>query len=430
MQGIGMWRGWQNGFNWDQFGSSILTGAYGGAANYAAMRSALKSCFAAGTPLRTPWGSVKIEDVRVGDLVLSRDENNPDGVVVAQEVEEVFVRQGLITHLHLPNGVVIRTTAEHPFYVAGRGWVPCNQLKVGDLLLCEDGTWVPVEDLFDTGEWETVYNVRVKEFHTYFVGNEEWGFSVWAHNQYGKPLTSAERDTLTAIYVQLKSEVGTTQARKILRDMPHPSEPDKKIGPGAVRGIYEAVDGTRPTASGTDRRPQMTPEQAKTWAEEWADVQNRRAHDPTLEDPDWFLKLSSDQRDNIRELARNRDLLDATAVTLHANSPTNQPGLDYNLIRIRASEARRATGIDDWQVGKIAKIGETTDFVLNDANKPIVKRYSGPELDEMGVVVVVMNNGPQLQMRASQRARLIDYYSHYSAYPEFNVAANRHGRLV
>jgi hypothetical protein len=127
---------------------------------------------------------VKIEDVRVGDLVLSRDEHSPDGVVVAKEVEEVFVRQGLITHLHLPNGVVIRTTAEHPFFVAGRGWVPCNQLKVGDLLLCEDGTWVPVEDLFETGEWETVYNVRVKEYHTYFVGTEEWGFAVWAHNNY------------------------------------------------------------------------------------------------------------------------------------------------------------------------------------------------------------------------------------------------------
>jgi hypothetical protein len=27
-----------------------------------------------------------------------------------------------------------------------------------------------------------VYNVRVADFHTYFVGCDEWGFSVWAHN--------------------------------------------------------------------------------------------------------------------------------------------------------------------------------------------------------------------------------------------------------
>jgi hypothetical protein len=27
-----------------------------------------------------------------------------------------------------------------------------------------------------------VYNMRVAEYHTYFVGCEAWGFSVWAHN--------------------------------------------------------------------------------------------------------------------------------------------------------------------------------------------------------------------------------------------------------
>ncbi len=27
-----------------------------------------------------------------------------------------------------------------------------------------------------------MYNVRVADHHTYFVGTDEWGFSVWAHN--------------------------------------------------------------------------------------------------------------------------------------------------------------------------------------------------------------------------------------------------------
>jgi len=34
----------------------------------------------------------------------------------------------------------------------------------------------------NTGSWETVCNFRIAEFHTYFVGCDEWGFSVWAHN--------------------------------------------------------------------------------------------------------------------------------------------------------------------------------------------------------------------------------------------------------
>jgi Pretoxin HINT domain len=140
-----------------------------------------RACFAASTPLRTPWGSLNIENIRVGDLVLSRDENDPSGIPTPKTVEEVFVNEGLVWHLHVGNEVV-RTSAEHPFFVAGRDWTPCNELKVGDLLLCEDGTWARVDDLLDTGECETLYNIRVADFHTYFVGCDEWGFSVWAHN--------------------------------------------------------------------------------------------------------------------------------------------------------------------------------------------------------------------------------------------------------
>src|SRR5262249_40864684 len=39
-----------------------------------------------------------------------------------------------------------------------------------------------VEGVEDTGEFATVYNLRVADFHTYFVGCDAWGFSVWAHN--------------------------------------------------------------------------------------------------------------------------------------------------------------------------------------------------------------------------------------------------------
>jgi hypothetical protein len=41
---------------------------------------------------------------------------------------------------------------------------------------------VAVEEVYDTGGYETVYNLRVADFHTYFVGSDEWRFSVWAHN--------------------------------------------------------------------------------------------------------------------------------------------------------------------------------------------------------------------------------------------------------
>jgi hypothetical protein len=50
------------------------------------------------------------------------------------------------------------------------------------LLAREDGEWQVVEAVEDTGGYETVYNVCVEEFHTYFVGEVAWGWSAWSHN--------------------------------------------------------------------------------------------------------------------------------------------------------------------------------------------------------------------------------------------------------
>jgi hypothetical protein len=150
-----------------------------------------RACFAAGTPLLTPTGEKPIERFLVGDLILSREENDPRGLVEAKQVEEVFVRTGRIMNLHV-GGHVIQTTAEHPFWVHGKGWVAAGQLAIGDLLSSHDGQWVALEDLLHTGEVETVYNLRIADYHTYFVGSRQWAFSVWAHNSYSDRVSADE----------------------------------------------------------------------------------------------------------------------------------------------------------------------------------------------------------------------------------------------
>src|SRR4029077_6111068 len=78
---------------------------------------------------------------------------------------------------------IIGTTAEHPFFVVGKGcFVPAGELEPGEVFLSDDGQLVAVEKVHDTGRSETVYNLHIADFHTYFVGGEDWGFSVWAHN--------------------------------------------------------------------------------------------------------------------------------------------------------------------------------------------------------------------------------------------------------
>ena len=139
-------------------------------------------CFAAGTPIMTPDGAKPIEQLRAGDVVLSSPEGDANGPVAARRVEEVFHRDSPLYDIQV-GGRLIRTTPEHPFYVEGKGWTPAKSLVAGDLLRSHDGRWLPVESARISGEVAPVYNLRVADDHTYFVGSaEEWGFSVWVHN--------------------------------------------------------------------------------------------------------------------------------------------------------------------------------------------------------------------------------------------------------
>ncbi len=149
-----------------------------------------QACFAAGTPLYDTWTTAKpIEEFRPGDMVLSRDENDPAGLPVLKAVEEVFVGTARVMHVHA-GGQVIRTTAVHPFWVEGKGWLEAERLQPGDRLGSHDGQSVTVREVYDTGETEAVYNLRIADYHTYFVGCPEWGWSAWAHNACNNPFGS------------------------------------------------------------------------------------------------------------------------------------------------------------------------------------------------------------------------------------------------
>ena len=150
------------------------------------MRSAFKVCFSGRTKLlaRGKWGKgyKRIDEITVDDEVASRDENDPNGAMVWKKVEELFVRSGFLLNVNI-QGRIIETTAEHPFYEYAKGWIEAAKLEANDRVRTDNG-WERVDEVYDTGVYETVYNLRVADYHTYFVGDEDWGFSVWAHNQY------------------------------------------------------------------------------------------------------------------------------------------------------------------------------------------------------------------------------------------------------
>ncbi len=116
-----------------------------------------------------------------GDWVLAQDESDPEAIPTLRQVEEVFENQAQVMVLGL-GGWTIETTPEHPFWVRDKGWTAAGEIEPGDELRSHDGQWIPLDSKLLTDNIVTVYNMRVAEDHTYFVGSPLWGFNVWAHN--------------------------------------------------------------------------------------------------------------------------------------------------------------------------------------------------------------------------------------------------------
>ena len=73
-----------------------------------------------------------------------------------------------------------------------------------------------------------VYNLRVADYHTYFVGDESWGFALWAHNAYGpfgklKTQAGSARNHLNqvAAYGAKKVAGGIAYAKGVAHHLTH-----------------------------------------------------------------------------------------------------------------------------------------------------------------------------------------------------------------
>ena len=141
-------------------------------------------CFIAGTLIATETGFARIESIKPGDLVLS---TNADTMETGyKKVLEKYVRKTKeLVHI-IAGGKEIVSTPDHPYYVAGRGFVNACQLCIGSPLLDSDGKVLEVEQIYkeqlEKNEEVTVYNFQVEDWHTYHVGEME----VLVHNaEYG-----------------------------------------------------------------------------------------------------------------------------------------------------------------------------------------------------------------------------------------------------
>lgn len=122
-------------------------------------------CFVAGTPIHTIKGLVPIEQIKVGDLVLSKPENG--GELAYKPVTRTFV-----THEQRVLAIPVMTrkkpekdrslqdryrasrmlimTPEHPLRTVLDGWMPAEDLARGECLVLSNGDYAEVTD--DAGQ--------------------------------------------------------------------------------------------------------------------------------------------------------------------------------------------------------------------------------------------------------------------------------------
>ncbi|WP_330999683.1 polymorphic toxin-type HINT domain-containing protein, partial [Cohnella fermenti] len=115
--------------------------------------------FVAGTKVMTDEGEKNIEDIEVGDKVLSKDETT--GEVAYKEVTATMNHEmDEIYKIHVGDQV-IESTFNHPFYVKGKGWTVVKDLRVGDLLVQSDGNTLEITSIELLHKHVTVYNMTV-----------------------------------------------------------------------------------------------------------------------------------------------------------------------------------------------------------------------------------------------------------------------------
>ena len=139
------------------------------------------SSFAEGTEVLTPEGSVPIETLREGDLVVARDDET--GQTGVFPVTAVMSREATdLLWLTLVDGhgatSTLGITSEHPLFVVGEGWLTADEVVAGDAI--RDAKLRPLTVLSVAGDRlpKRVHNLEVAEASAYFAGQ----FEAWGHN--------------------------------------------------------------------------------------------------------------------------------------------------------------------------------------------------------------------------------------------------------
>ena len=142
-------------------------------------------CFVAGTQISLSDGTSKnVEDVKVGDYVLSYNFNSSE--IEPQKVAGIGSKKVDETvEYKLEDGTILESTKDHPIYSTDGRWISMNpeyttrvygletsEAKVGDIIFNKSGNHSKIELINIKEERTTVYNVKIVENNHNFFAND------------------------------------------------------------------------------------------------------------------------------------------------------------------------------------------------------------------------------------------------------------------
>ena len=130
-----------------------------------AAKAGQSRCFGGETKVSTPSGQVYIKDIKVGDEVLSFDDEGQISVNVVSKVHEH--EPGDIYKLSYWGGEVL-ITPNHWLLEAGNTFLQADMLHTDHCLVDEEGNFRPVKS-FEFYEKDKTYNLTVEKDHTYIA---------------------------------------------------------------------------------------------------------------------------------------------------------------------------------------------------------------------------------------------------------------------
>ena len=129
------------------------------------------ACVLGETPVLTPGGFTKIEDLKIGDEVISKNETTGENEV--KSITNIKSHLDYDIYYVITRKNTIKCTNDHIFYVKGKGKTCARNLQAGDFLITSGGLDIRIESIAYSIEDDLpVYDIAVEDNNNYYISED------------------------------------------------------------------------------------------------------------------------------------------------------------------------------------------------------------------------------------------------------------------